>query len=59
MRNNRNCKGCNNNRGGLGCLVVLAGVFVLLALVLPPGFWWFVLGLILIIGGFWLLRWRR
>lgn len=42
----------------LGCLTVLVGIFVLLALVLPPGFWWFVLGVVLIYVGFWIIRCR-
>lgn len=29
-----------NNGNKLGCLVILAGVLIILALVLPPGFWW-------------------
>lgn len=34
---------CRRRRNGntLGCLVVLAGVLIILALVLPAGFWWF------------------
>ena len=39
---------------GIGCVV--AGVFIILALVLPAGFWWFVLGGALIAAGVWLLR---
>ncbi len=44
------------NGNKLGCLVVLAGVLIILALVLPPGFWWFALAIALICGGIWLLR---
>ncbi len=48
---------CGNNYR-LGCLVSILGVFVLLALILPVGFWWFVLGAVLIYTGFWLRRCR-
>lgn len=40
----------------MGWLVILAGIVILLALILPAGFWWFVLGAALIIAGIWLLR---
>lgn len=43
-------------KGRIGCLVALLGVFVLLALILPSTFWWFVLGAILIYVGFYVLR---
>ncbi len=51
---------CRRRRNGntLGCLVVLAGVLIILALVLPAGFWWFALAIALICGGIWLLRCR-
>ena len=41
---------CRRRRNGntLGCLVVLAGVLIILALVLPAGFWWFALAIIVI-----------
>lgn len=39
-------------RGNIGCMIALLGVFVLLALILPPSFWWFVLGAVLIYVGF-------
>ena len=47
---------CRRRRNGntLGCLVVLAGVLI----VLPAGFWWFALAIALICGGIWLLRCR-
>lgn len=39
--------------GGLICfLLIVLGVLILFALLLPPGFWWFVLGVSLIAGGF-------
>lgn len=40
--------------GSASCVV--AGVFIILALVLPAGFWWFALGGALIAAGVWLLR---
>ncbi|HIQ79190.1 MAG TPA: hypothetical protein IAB77_08020 [Candidatus Scatomorpha intestinavium] len=45
-------------RGGVppvGCLVILAGVLILFALILPTGFWWFALAVGLIGVGLWLL----
>lgn len=48
------------NKGGprmrLGCLVALLGVFVLLALILPSTFWWFVFGALLIYLGICVIR---
>ena len=35
---------------------VVTGVLIILALVLPAGFWWFALGGALIAAGVWLLR---
>ena len=51
---------CRRRRNGntLGCLVVLAGVLIILALVLPAGFWGVALAIALICGGVWLLRGR-
>lgn len=42
----------------LGCLAVLAGVVIILALILPSGFWWFALAVALICAGVWLVRCR-
>ena len=36
--------------------VHVTGVLIILALVLPAGFWWFALGGALIAAGVWLLR---
>jgi hypothetical protein len=47
-------KKCNGN--SLGCLAVALGVIILLAMILPAGFWWFVLGVGLIVFGIWLSR---
>lgn len=40
----------------IGCLVAILGVFVLLALILPASFWWFILGALLIYLGLCVLR---
>lgn len=42
----------------IGCLTVLLGVFVLLALVLPTTFWWLLLAGVLIYVGVWVIRCR-
>ena len=56
------CKGGDamrrGKRGGVppvGCLVILAGVLILFALILPTGFWWFALAVGLIAVVLWLL----
>lgn len=43
-------------RCNIGCMVAILGVFILLALVLPSSFWWFVLGAFLIYLGLCVLR---
>ncbi len=40
----------------LGLLLLIAGVLVILALVLPSTFWWFALGIILIAAGICICR---
>lgn len=35
----------------IGLLMIAAGIVVLLAMVLPSGFWWFLVGLALIVCG--------
>jgi len=40
----------------LGGLMIAAGVLILMSLVLPEGFWWFLLGMGLICCGFWCCR---
>lgn len=40
------------SRRRIGCLVVLLGILVFLALIMPPGFWWVVLGGALVCTGF-------
>lgn len=34
-----------------GCFVVIGGIVIILALILPAGFWWFLLALALIVAG--------
>lgn len=38
--------------GLIGCLMIVLGVFIVFAMVLPPGFWWFIIGVALIAVGF-------
>lgn len=38
---------------GLGMLAITAGIVILLAMVLPVGFWWFALAVLLISLGIW------
>ena len=39
--------------GGLICfLMIVLGVLIVFAMLLPAGFWWFLLGLGLIVSGF-------
>lgn len=40
------------SRRRVGCLVVLLGILIFLALIMPPGFWWVVLGGALVCTGF-------
>ncbi len=40
----------------LGCVALLAGIIIILALILPTGFWWFALAIALIWAGIWLIR---
>ncbi len=39
-----------------GCIAIGMGIFILLALLLPAGFWWFLLGAGLIGIGIWYIR---
>lgn len=38
---------------GIGRLCIIAGTLILLAMILPEQFWWFVLGISLISLGIW------
>ena len=40
----------------VGLIVAGAGVFIILALILPAGFWWFALGVALIAAGIAILK---
>ena len=40
----------------LGFVAILAGVIIILSLVLPSAFWWFILAALLICFGFWYNR---
>lgn len=49
--------GRNRRRGNpIGYLALCAGIVIILALVLPSGFWWFALAAALIVFGVWLIR---
>jgi len=48
----------NFNHRRIGCLIILLGIGVFLALVMPPGFWWFALGVGLICVGICVMRGR-
>lgn len=45
-----------NRRCVWGCGEIIAGCIILMALVLPSGFWWFLLGAGLIGCGLWSVR---
>lgn len=42
--------------GPVGCAAIIAGVVIILALILPTDFWWFVLAAVLIFAGLWYIR---
>lgn len=44
-------------RGGIfGCIAIFAGIVIILSLVLPTEFWWFIFAAALIALGIWYLR---
>ncbi len=45
--------------GALSVLLIIFGVMIILALVLPTGFWWLMLGVVLILLGLQLCRRMR
>ena len=50
---------CRKGPGGFGflsLLLIIFGILIILALVLPQGFWWLMLGVILILLGLQLCR---
>lgn len=40
----------------LGMICILVGLFIILGMILPKAFWWFLLGVALVAVGVWLLR---
>lgn len=48
-----------NKRCGIGKLFVIAGTMILLAMLLPVRFWWFILGISLISFGIWFNNWCK
>lgn len=44
------------NTGTIGCLAIILGIIIILAMILPAGFWWFALAGALIIGGLFFLK---
>jgi hypothetical protein len=40
----------------IGAYIICAGVLIILALILPSGFWWFFLGIAFIVIGIMILR---
>ncbi len=40
----------------IGCILICSGLLIVLSLVLPTTFWWFIFGLILICGGIAVLK---
>ncbi len=40
----------------LGVFLIAVGAIIILSMILPAGFWWFILGLGLIALGIWFLR---
>lgn len=45
-----------NGGHSFGCLAVILGIVIILALILPVGFWWFALAAALIVGGLIFIR---
>ena len=48
----------HNKKNGVGLIAILAGVVILMAMILPVGFWWFLLAVLLIAVGIWYNRCR-
>ena len=44
------------HRNAWGCAAIVAGILIILALILPAEFWWFLIAIGLIAGGIWYLR---
>lgn len=46
----------NGRKRTIGCCAVCVGVIIILSIVLPGEFWWFMLAGVLIAAGIWYLR---
>ena len=46
----------NGRHRSWGCAAIVAGLVIILSLVLPTQFWWFILAAALICLGFWYMR---
>lgn len=46
----------NKSYNGIGLAILLLGVLILLAIILPAKCWWLILGIGLIVGGLLILR---
>lgn len=44
------------HRGLWGCVAIIAGFVIILSLVLPTAFWWFIFAALLIVLGVWFMR---
>ena len=51
---------CMYNRRRIRCLLgifcIVVGILIILRMILPAGFWWFILGVALIAAGVWCVR---
>jgi hypothetical protein len=47
---------CRNKGNLFGAAAIITGIMILLAMILPAGFWWFALAIALICLGIWLLK---
>lgn len=39
-----------------GCLAIIAGIVIMLSLIMPTGFWWFILAIALIVFGIFFMK---
>lgn len=42
--------------GVWGCVAIISGVVIILSLILPAEFWWFIFAAALIVAGIWYIR---
>ena len=47
---------CRKGPGLFSLLLIIFGILIILALVLPPGFWWLMLGVVFVVLGLQLCR---